>query len=616
MPISHSPGARTRGRGTEGRKASTGSFIVRVALILMSMAVITYLWVGKHIVEHSGAPGTAGVSDKQGVHAQFDSIANDPSRLKAIMSALDQETKVLKASLANVGTPPVMTTPPLVMGLGVPRTPGSQAGDHVHVQAHVTTSTSNTIDTSTRQIPRTDVSMAMTDTKGESIVPGRRRRHTPTLLIVGGTDGSGTRRVVQLLADVGVVMVSEDPGTLDVHGQVMKGGWPPVIKPIVKAAGGDLGYDPALLPADVVTRSVNDLKKLLKKAEEDSHRPEGRRQGQGGALRRPVNVTAAGVQWGLKAPVAMALVPFFVRLRHGMKFLHVTRDGRDIALSSNQTPVKKFYEFTFSGKNSTLPASATGKAINLWRRWNLGAARYGTEHAGKGHMGYLHLRSEDLASHDVTTRFGAMQRVAEFVGSSLSNRELCCLALEEEEFMGSHDVDFAKKSRAHAHAANPSAPTSGGEQSSAITTRYGKWRTKLKEGSAVLSELNEVGKDGLAFFGYEPFRPAAGPSDGFQCHATPEAKAKCEKENSSGVAPRAVTCRYLTATDFRGKGSGDIGRTHASSREQCCKACTKNHMCEHFTFDTKGLMCFLKTGKGQVVSGVSDFTSGSLVPKK
>jgi len=32
-----------------------------------------------------------------------------------------------------------------------------------------------------------------------------------------------------------------------------------------------------------------------------------------------------------------------------------------------------------------------------------------------------------------------MQRVAEFVGSTLTNEVLCCLTIEEEAFMGSHD---------------------------------------------------------------------------------------------------------------------------------------------------------------------------------
>lgn len=48
---------------------------------------------------------------------------------------------------------------------------------------------------------------------------------TPAVLIVGGTDGSGTRRVVQILTELGVKMVSEDPETYDIHADLV-GGWP------------------------------------------------------------------------------------------------------------------------------------------------------------------------------------------------------------------------------------------------------------------------------------------------------------------------------------------------------------------------------------------------------
>ena len=47
------------------------------------------------------------------------------------------------------------------------------------------------------------------------------------MMVVCGTDGSGTRGVVQTLTKLGVVMTSEDPETYDIHGDLM-GGWPPV----------------------------------------------------------------------------------------------------------------------------------------------------------------------------------------------------------------------------------------------------------------------------------------------------------------------------------------------------------------------------------------------------
>ena len=49
------------------------------------------------------------------------------------------------------------------------------------------------------------------------------------MLMVGGTDGSGTRSVVDLLENLGVMMAVDDEGTMDVHGQEMEGGWPPIV---------------------------------------------------------------------------------------------------------------------------------------------------------------------------------------------------------------------------------------------------------------------------------------------------------------------------------------------------------------------------------------------------
>jgi len=54
------------------------------------------------------------------------------------------------------------------------------------------------------------------------------------VVVVGGSDGSGTRSVVALLEKLGVFMVVDDRGTNDVHAAEM-GGWPPVVSGFLKA---------------------------------------------------------------------------------------------------------------------------------------------------------------------------------------------------------------------------------------------------------------------------------------------------------------------------------------------------------------------------------------------
>ena len=54
-------------------------------------------------------------------------------------------------------------------------------------------------------------------------------------MIVGGTDGSGTRGVVALLERMGVGVVYDDPVSKDVHAAEV-GGWPAIVAPLVRAS--------------------------------------------------------------------------------------------------------------------------------------------------------------------------------------------------------------------------------------------------------------------------------------------------------------------------------------------------------------------------------------------
>lgn len=98
----------------------------------------------------------------------------------------------------------------------------------------------------------------------------------PVPLIVGGTDGSGTRGVVALLQRLQVPMLVEDGGTLDVHaGYMAKGGWPNVVKPVLDWARGpsyDAGKAPHALRAStsealVKLRSQMERVRILRRTE-------------------------------------------------------------------------------------------------------------------------------------------------------------------------------------------------------------------------------------------------------------------------------------------------------------------------------------------------------------
>ena len=48
-----------------------------------------------------------------------------------------------------------------------------------------------------------------------------------------------------------------------------------------------------------------------------------------------------GRPWGWKEPRSIYLLPFFHQQLPALRFLHVVRDGRDMALSANQNQLRK-----------------------------------------------------------------------------------------------------------------------------------------------------------------------------------------------------------------------------------------------------------------------------------
>ena len=93
--------------------------------------------------------------------------------------------------------------------------------------------------------------------------------------------------------------------------------------------------------------------------------------------------------WGWKEPRSIFLFPFFHRHLPELRFLHVVRDGRDMALSANQNQLRKH------GDATPIPAGLTpaARSIILWCWVNLEARRYGEEHLGDR---YLRIKFEDL----------------------------------------------------------------------------------------------------------------------------------------------------------------------------------------------------------------------------
>src|SRR6266568_4935848 len=97
--------------------------------------------------------------------------------------------------------------------------------------------------------------------------------------------------------------------------------------------------------------------------------------------------------WGWKEPRSIYLLPFLDSQFPNGKFLHMVRDGRDMAFSQNQNQLKKHGKTLLNWKERLIPKPV--RSITLWSRINLLAADY-----GEGRMGdrYLRIRFEDLCT--------------------------------------------------------------------------------------------------------------------------------------------------------------------------------------------------------------------------
>jgi hypothetical protein len=95
--------------------------------------------------------------------------------------------------------------------------------------------------------------------------------------------------------------------------------------------------------------------------------------------------------WGWKEPRSVYLLPFLDEQLPGLRFLHVVRDGRDMAYSDNQVQLRKHGTAMLGEGGDQTPL----RSIELWSEVNLRAADYGERELGPR---YLRVRFEDLCA--------------------------------------------------------------------------------------------------------------------------------------------------------------------------------------------------------------------------
>lgn len=231
--------------------------------------------------------------------------------------------------------------------------------------------------------------------------------------------------------------------------------------------------------------------------------------------------------------------------------------------SANQSPVLKFYNSSYADAAARRAKYSNGSepvlAMHLWNDWNIQALEWEKSHAKDDDFDYLVMRSEDLV--DPLKKFEALAQLADFVGSRMTAKEICCLSRRDAVDLGqSVRWTGAKKKDArraalerikqpksepvvqkkygslqgkawdslyelrremknplwnyHSHRGDlkerkEPKPKQAQQDGTADATlklqeRYGKWRVMLKDKPELSVKLHEEGSAGLATFGYEP----------------------------------------------------------------------------------------------------------------
>lgn len=93
--------------------------------------------------------------------------------------------------------------------------------------------------------------------------------------------------------------------------------------------------------------------------------------------------------WGWKHPHSILLVPLLVDVWPELRFVHVVRDGRDMAFSGNRNQLQRYGDLAGADPG----ARPAVRAMAYWAWANARAADHGRELLGER---YLHVRLEDL----------------------------------------------------------------------------------------------------------------------------------------------------------------------------------------------------------------------------
>ena len=222
----------------------------------------------------------------------------------------------------------------------------------------------------------------------------RRRELDASLppLIIGGSGGSGTRAFLEIARRGGLFMGGQnrqESKDSEPFAQYFARRWR--FKYLL--AGGR--------PSEAeIRRMRRDLEKALV-----NHR---------------LGIPERDAAWGLKFPFSIYFLPFLNEQLPGMRYLHVIRDGRDMAFSPRQRALVRIGHIFLRDQWPRLERQPQPvQSMALWSRINLQAARYGREAMGDR---YLRVRFEDLCADPRAV----ISRIFDFIGAPEPNLDNAC----------------------------------------------------------------------------------------------------------------------------------------------------------------------------------------------
>ena len=307
----------------------------------------------------------------------------------------------------------------------------------------------------------------------------------PIILI--GTDGSGTRVPTRALSKMGITILvdPEVSHQMDIDGSAVGVHFTKLIRDLLCITGGS-NYQLEDLPQDFREHLLSILRPWVDFV-----------RGQAcAAAKRRKNLKT--FRFGFKKPDLMFLIPVLRYFWKDVKFVHILRDGRDMALSRNDATHEKYGAAMFGqGCDRSiqedemsfedfmkLPKEA--RMALLWSRSNVGVEKLFSSSDFEDSRQLI--RVEDMNAQDDRS-VNTYTNLAKFANlNTLGVCMICEIRSQiQSTFMGSFDASLEEKK---------------GKTKNAALLNYGKWKRLSSSDPDLLSTIELAARTGLQVFHY------------------------------------------------------------------------------------------------------------------